>query len=208
MELVAVIDFETTGLSPDQGDRATEIAAVLLQDGEVVGRYQSLMNAGVRIPPFITGLTGISDAMVRAAPPAADVMREVADFVGDTPLVAHNASFDRRFWDAELARIRRSRRQEFACSMLVARRLLPQAGSHKLSALVEFANLQVTGRYHRALADAEMAAGLLVHLEDELQRRYKIREVSHELLCEIQKAQKRQWERCLERHQGAPAGAR
>jgi DNA polymerase-3 subunit epsilon len=54
MEVVAVIDFETTGLSPDQGDRATEIAAVLLQGGKVVDRYQSLMNAGVRIPAFIT----------------------------------------------------------------------------------------------------------------------------------------------------------
>ncbi len=201
MELVAVIDFETTGLSPDHGDRATEIAAVLLKDGEVVDRYQSLMNAGVRIPAFITELTGITDAMVRKAPPAADVMRDVADFVGDTPLVAHNASFDRRFWDAELQRIRRSRRQEFACSMLVARRLFPQARSHKLGALVAFANLPVTGRYHRALADAEMAASLLVHMEDELRRRYRVRHVSHELLREIQKVQKDQLQRFLERHQ-------
>lgn len=50
MEIVAVIDFETTGLSPAQGDRATEIAAVIVEDGKVVDRYQSLMNAGVRIP--------------------------------------------------------------------------------------------------------------------------------------------------------------
>lgn len=198
MELVAVIDFETTGLSPDQGNRATEIAAVLLKDGKVVDRYQSLMNAGVRIPQFITELTGITDAMVRQAPPAAEVMRDVADFVGDTPLVAHNAAFDRRFWDAELGRIRRSRRQEFACSMLVARRVLPQAPSHKLGALVEFAKLPVTGRYHRALADAEMAAGLLVHMEDELRRRYEIRDVSHELLRQIQKVQKHQLDKCVE----------
>lgn len=127
MEVVAVIDFETTGLSPTQGDRATEIAAVILQDGKVVARYQSLMNAGVRIPSFIQELTGISDAMIRSAPPVADVMREVSAFVGDYPLIAHNASFDCKFWDAELARINRSRRQEFACSMLLSRRLLPQA---------------------------------------------------------------------------------
>lgn len=205
MELVAIIDFETTGLSPDHGDRATEIAAVLLEDGEVVDRYQSLMNAGVHIPTFIAELTGITDAMVRKAPPAGDVMRDVAEFVGDTPLVAHNASFDRRFWDAELKRIRRSRRQEFACSMLVARRLFPQVRSHKLAALVEFANLPVTGRYHRALADAEMAANLLVHMEDELRRRYEVRDVSHELLREIQKVQKDQLKRCLERHQRTSA---
>ena len=201
MEVVAVIDFETTGLSPAQGDRATEIAAVLLCDGKVVDRYQSLMNAGVRIPSFIEELTGISTAMVRKAPPAAEVMREVFDFVGSHPLIAHNASFDSKFWDAELARIQLSRRQEFACSMLIARRLLPQAPSHKLGVLVEFTKLPVAGRYHRALADAEMAANLLTHLEDELRGRYKISDVSHELLRKIQKVSKSKLDQCLERHQ-------
>lgn len=201
MEVVAVIDFETTGLSPDNGDRATEIAAVLLQDGKIVDRYQSLMNAGVRIPSFITEITGITDAMIRKAPPAAEVMRAVSDFVGDYPLIAHNASFDSKFWDAELKRIHRSRRQEFACSMLVARRVIPQAPSHKLGVLVEFAKLPVAGRYHRALADAEMAASLLVHMEEELRRQYKIRDVSHELLRQIQKVNKHQLGKCLESYQ-------
>jgi len=131
LDTIAVIDFETTGLSPDCGDRATEIAAVLVRDGQIVDRYQSLMNAGVRIPAFITSLTGISTAMVRQAPPSAQVMAEVAEFVGELPLVAHNAAFDYKFWDAELARIGRQRRQAFACSMLVARRVLPQAPNHQ-----------------------------------------------------------------------------
>ncbi len=74
MDIVAVIDFETTALSPSQEDRATEIAAVIVEDGRVVDRYQSLMNPGVRIPAFIQELTGISDAMVRQAPTAAVVM--------------------------------------------------------------------------------------------------------------------------------------
>lgn len=200
MEAVAVIDFETTGLSPAQGDRATEIAAVILHDGKVVDRYQSLMNAGVRIPPFIEALTGISDAMIRSAPAAADVMREVAAFIGDRPLVAHNASFDCKFWDAELARIKLHRRQEFACSLLLSRRLLPQAPSHKLGALLEFARLPVSGRAHRALADAEMAASLLVRLEDELRIRYKVRDVSHALLRRIQSVPKAKLEQCLEQH--------
>ena len=199
METVAVIDFETTGLSPDHGARATEIAAVLVQDGKVVDRYQSLMNAGVGIPQFIEDLTGITTAMVRKAPPTEDVMRAVADFVGDYPLVAHNASFDSKFWDAELGRIRRRRRQEFACSMLVARRVFPLAPSHKLGVLVEFAKLPVAGRYHRALADAEMTASLLVHMEEELRQRYKVVHVTHELLREIQKVNKHQLARCLER---------
>ncbi|MDD5249339.1 MAG: 3'-5' exonuclease [Rhodocyclaceae bacterium] len=201
MEAVAVIDFETTGLSPDHGDRATEIAAVLVQDGRIVDRYQSLMNAGVRVPPFITALTGITEAMIRKAPAAAAVMRDVADFVGERPLVAHNASFDRKFWDAELGRIRRSRRQEFACSMLVARRVFPHAPSHKLGVLVEFASLPVAGRYHRALADAEMAASLLVCMENELCRRYDIGGVSHDLLRGIQSVQKGQLDAFMHRQQ-------
>lgn len=168
MDAVAVIDFEATGLSLAQGDRATELAAVILENGKVVDRYQSLMNAGVRIPSFIEALTGISNAMIRQAPTAATVMREVSDFVGDIPLVAHNASFDCKFWDAEVQRINLPRPQEFACSLLLSRRLLPLAPSHKFGALVEFANLPLAGRAHRALADAEMAASLLTHPADEL----------------------------------------
>jgi DNA polymerase III subunit epsilon len=204
LETVAVIDFETTGLSPAQGDRATEIAAVILQDGKVVGRYQSLMNAGVRIPPFIQALTGISNDMIRSAPPAAEVMCEVAKFICDYPLIAHNAAFDCKFWDAELARINQKRRQEFACSMLLARRLFPQAPSHKLGALVEFAGLPMAQRAHRALADAEMAASLIVRLEEELCCRYRVRDVSHELLRKIQSVPKTKLAQCLERHQQTP----
>jgi len=172
------------------GDRATEIAAVILEDGKVVDRYQSLMNAGRRIPSYVEALTGISDAMIRMAPMAAAVMQEVFDFVGNYPLVAHNASFDRAFWDAELARIGRHRQQEFACSMLLSRRLFPQAPSHKLGVLVDFAKLPVAGRFHRALADAEMAASLLVRLEEELRGRFNVTDVSHELLRKIQRVPK------------------
>ena len=197
MEAVAVIDFETTGLSPAQGDRATEIAAVIVRDGRVVDRYQSLMNAGVRIPAYIESLTGISNAMIRSAPPAAQVMREVADFVGGIPMVAHNAAFDSRFWDAELARIERTRAQDFVCSLLLSRRLFPLAPSHRLGALVEYARLPVAGRFHRALADAEMAASLLLRLEDELRQRHQVAQVSVELLCRIQRASKAQLPRCL-----------
>jgi DNA polymerase-3 subunit epsilon len=200
VEVVAVIDFETTGLSPAQGDRATEIAAVILENGKVVDRYQSLMNAGVRIPSFIELLTGISNSMIRSAPPARDVMGEVSKFIGDIPLVAHNASFDCKFWDAELALIKQRRQQEFACSLLLSRRLLPQATSHKLGDLVAYAKLPVAGRAHRALADAEMAASLLVHLEKELLNQFKIREVSHDLLCKIQRVPRAKIAQSLERY--------
>jgi len=187
VEPIAVIDFETTGMSPGHTCRATEIAAVIVEDGRIVARYQNLMNSGAYVPPFIESLTGISNAMLRKAPPAAEVMAEVAEFVGRTPLVAHNASFDQKFWDAELGLIQRQRVQDFACSMLLARRLLPQAPNHKLGTLNSWAQLPHTGQAHRAMADAEMAANLMLFMVAQLRERHAIRDISHGLLCRLQK---------------------
>ena len=187
MARIAVIDFETTGLSPEAGDRATEVAIVLIEGGRVVDRYQSLMNAGVRIPSFITDLTGISNAMVRSAPPAATVMAQAARFVGDTPMVAHNASFDRRFWTSELARIRASAPQPFACTMLLSRRLYPRAPNHQLGTLAELHRLPRTGTAHRALADAEMAAALLQCILTDLTQVHRVPGPDHALLLKLQR---------------------
>jgi DNA polymerase-3 subunit epsilon len=187
VDRIAVIDFETTGMSPGQSCRATEIAVVLVEDGRIVARYQSLMNSGAYVPAFIESLTGISNAMLRSAPPASQVMAEVAEFVGSTPLVAHNASFDQKFWDAELGLIKRQRVQRFACSMLLARRLLPQAPNHKLGTLNAWAQLPHTGKAHRAMADAEMAANLTLFMAELLRQQHGIRQISHALLCNLQK---------------------
>ena len=205
-EMLAVIDFETTGLWPDGGARATEIAVVLVRAGGIVDRYQSLMNAGVRIPPFIESLTGITDAMIRRAPPAAEVMRQAADFIGDLPLVAHHAAFDRKVLDAELARIHQYRRQEFACTVRLARRLYPDAPNHQLGTLVEYAQLPVAGRAHRALADAERTAHLLLRMETELKTRYRLPEVSHELLRLIQQTTRSALVPCIERYRQRTQG--
>jgi len=184
---IAVLDFETTGMSPAQQARATEIGVVIVEDGRIVARYQSLMNSGAWVPPFIEQLTGISNAMLRSAPPAAQVMQEVAEFVGERPLLAHNASFDQKFWDAELALISRQRAQSFACSLLLARRLLPLAPSHKLGHLNQWIGLPDTGKAHRALADAEMAANLTCFMAALLRERHGLAEVSHDLLCGLQR---------------------
>src|SRR6218665_3048368 len=80
METVAVIDFETTGMSHGMGARATEVAVVLVQGGAIVGRYQSLMNSGAWVPPFIEQLTGITNRMLKDAPPAEEVMRAAHRF--------------------------------------------------------------------------------------------------------------------------------
>jgi DNA polymerase-3 subunit epsilon len=193
MKPIAVIDFETTGLSPAMGDRATEIAVVLLEGTRVVGRFQSLMNAGVRISSFIEDYTGISNDMIRAAPPAAQVMAEAARFVQDAPLVAHNASFDQRFWVAELGRLGAHARTDhsFACTMLLSRRLYPQAGSYRLGALASFHALPAAGRAHRALADAEVTAALLSRIQGDIQRDYEVEDVPHELLVKLQRCQRK-----------------
>jgi DNA polymerase III subunit epsilon len=193
MSRIGVIDFETTGLSPAMGDRATEVAIVLMEDGQVVARFQSLMNAGVRIPPFIEQYTGISNEMVRTAPPAADVMAEAARFVQGVPLVAHNASFDQRFWAAELGRLGPDARADhsFACTMLLSRRLYPQAGSYRLQSLAAFHALMPAGRAHRATADAEVAAALLSRIQQDIRHEYRVDAAPHELLVKLQRTQRK-----------------
>ena len=200
MPPIAVIDFETTGLSPTMGDRATEIAIVLMDDGKVVDRYQSLMNAGVRISGFIEAYTGISNEMIADAPPAEEVMEEASRFVGDAPMVAHNASFDRRFWEAELARCPSPQGvKPFACTMLLSRRLYPEARSFRLGSLAAFHDLSFSGRAHRAMADAEVAAALLARIQRDLERRYDVFECRHELLVNIGKAPKKKVPEAIKR---------
>ena len=184
---IAVIDFETTGISPGQGARATEVAIVLLEGGVVVDRFQSLMKTGAWIPPFITQLTGITNAMVNAAPDAAGVMQESARFVGNAPMVAHNASFDSKFWQAELALAGLPAPQPFACTVLLSRRLYPQAPSHKLGTLVDYHGLPRTGQAHRALADAEMAAALLARMQHDLRTQWRVAQPDHALLMALQR---------------------
>ena len=200
MPRIAVIDFETTGLSPAMGDRATEVAIVMVKDGEVVGRFQSLMNAGVRISAFIESFTGISNAMVASAPPAADVMAQASRFVGDAPMVAHNASFDRRYWAAELARAGLPAPQPFACTVLLSRRLYPEAPNHRLGAMAEFHRLPSAGRAHRAMADAQVAAALLARIQADLCTRFDLPDAKHPLLMKVQACQRHAVAGVVKRH--------
>jgi DNA polymerase-3 subunit epsilon len=181
-----VLDFETTGLSPAEGARATEVAAVLVQDGQIVDQFQSLMNAGVSIPAFIQELTGITNRMVANAPSANEVMRQLLDFIGDTPLVAHNASFDKKFLDAELTRIGRKAKQPIACSMRIARRVYQKAPNHQLGTLVGYAHIKTNGVFHRALADSEMTARLMLKMAEELRLNHSVQEVSFDLMLKVQ----------------------
>ncbi|MBV8605661.1 MAG: 3'-5' exonuclease [Pelomonas sp.] len=206
METIAVIDFETTGMAGAGGGRATEIAAVLVRDGRIVDQYASLMHSGAWVPPFIERLTGISNAMLADAPPAGQVMREVAAFTAGCPLVAHNASFDRSFWLAELglADALPDTAPEFACTVLLARRLYPEAPNCKLGTLAEHFDLPRAGRAHRALADAFVTAHLLVRMQRDLERRYADAlgdaPAGHGLLARLQHAKRTHLEACVKDH--------
>ena len=186
---LAFIDFETTGLSPESGDRIIEVGIAVLHQGRIVDRYQSFVNPQVRIPHEVVALTGIDDAMVRPAPTADQVMHEVMEFVGKLPLVAHNASFDQRFMDCELKRIRRQRPNEFICSLRVARRVYPTAPNHKLATLAALNKINTEG-HHRALADAVMTSKLLAVMRKDLLGLYDNRIIDSQFLHDYQKKAK------------------
>ncbi len=164
----AVVDFETTGLNPHQGDRAIEIGISLFRDGREVDTFASLINPGMRIPAFITQLTGISNDMVVGAPDACEVFEKALAFVGDAQLVAHNASFDRKFWRRELSvELGIECQRNFVCTLMLARRVFQSFTSHRLGEIARVLDID-TGRSHRALDDARVTTVVLATMLDRL----------------------------------------
>jgi DNA polymerase-3 subunit epsilon len=183
---IVMLDFETTGLSPAMGDRITEVAALRIEGGRVTGRYVSLVNCGVRIPAFITSLTGITQDMVDGAPPASRVVPELIDFIGEDALSAHNASFDEKFLMAEGERLgRHSSHAHLVCSLKLARRVFPGLPSYKLGQLSRQLGIAFRSRAHRAEADAEAAAEVLLHIGRHLGETYRLGSVEPSLLASL-----------------------
>lgn len=197
---LVILDFETSGLSPDSGDRAIEIGAVRITDGQVTGHFQELMDPGFRINTFIENYTGITNKMLKAAPPCADVMARFAEFIGDDNLVAHNASFDKRFLEAEFEQISTQYLGSFACSLLVARRLYPHAPDHKLGTLVRYKNISAAGSFHRALFDAQMTAKLWLAMLDDICLQANITKVPFSLIQTLSKTPKNQIAKLLAKY--------
>jgi len=187
---VVVLDFETTGLSPQYGDRAIEIGAVRLEDGVIAERFQRLMNPGFRVSPFIESYTGITNEMLKGEAPCETVMAEFLDFIACRNIVAHNASFDRRFLDFELKRARCAYEGDCCCSLLLSRRIYQDAPNHKLQTLVTHAGIPKTGSFHRALADAEMTANLWLSMIDRIREHYGVSEVYFDQLTELSRIDK------------------
>jgi DNA polymerase III epsilon subunit family exonuclease len=154
-----VLDLETSGGSPNLGANITEIGAVKIRGGEVVGNFQSFINPGTPIPYFITALTGITDEMVFEAPRINEVFPSLLEFLGpenETVFVAHNAPFDLSFLKAA-AVLHEFRWPKFVVidTAKLARRVLSreEVSDCKLGTLANFFSATVSPT-HRALDDA------------------------------------------------------
>lgn len=166
---LVILDFESTGLRPERGDRIIEVGLVRIDGNRITQRYSSLVNCGARVPDSIAAYTGITQPMIDAAPPPSQVMREVADFIGETAIVAHNAVIDQRF----LVRECRYQRigmliEPLICTLQLARRVYPYFRSHSLGELAYRLHLPDIGRAHRAAVDAELTAELMLQMGREL----------------------------------------
>ena len=156
---MVLLDLETTGGTPLE-DRITEIALVRIQDGEVTDRWETLVNPGIAIPPFITQLTGISNDMVRDAPLFAEVADSFMAFMDDGIFVAHNVNFDYGFIAREYERLERRFRFPKVCTCAGMRRRFPGHKSYGLGKLCEIYGIDLK-THHRALCDARATVHLL-----------------------------------------------
>jgi DNA polymerase-3 subunit epsilon len=154
---LAFVDVETTGSSPAR-ERVTEIGVVRVDvDGDAVrvDEWSTLVNPGLPIPADVQWLTGITNAMVRAAPSFADVAQELIDRLDGAIFVAHNARFDYGFLRAEFGRAGLAFHAKTLCTVRLSRALDPERSPHTLDALVDRFSLYGEQR-HRALGDARI----------------------------------------------------
>ena len=159
-----VVDVETTGTRPWSGDRITEIAAVVVRDGEIREVFETLVNPQRPIPPMISALTNITWSMVKDAPRFGDICGDVLRVISGNVFVAHNAAFDWRFVTSEITRASGQRlagRQ--LCTVRLARKLLPHLRSRSLDHVAAYYGVEITAR-HRAGGDALATANVLLGL--------------------------------------------
>jgi DNA polymerase III subunit epsilon len=155
-----VVDLETTG-GPAAAGSIIEIGACRMEGKRIAATFETLVRPRMAIPRFITGLTSITNEMVREAPPIERALPVFRDFLGDAVMVAHNAPFDHSFLDFEFRRLFGiGMRNPVLCTLRLSRHLLPSLKRRRLDALAEHFGLSTAGR-HRGLGDARMAAELL-----------------------------------------------
>lgn len=153
-ESFVLIDLETTGAN-SVTDRITEIALMRVERGEVVLRWETLVNPGRTIPAFIQRIIGITDAMVADAPTFAEVAEPLREMLDGAVFVAHNARFDYGFIRNEYARMGQEFEAPVLCTVKLSRALYPDFHRHGLDALIERHSFQCEAR-HRAMGDADV----------------------------------------------------
>lgn len=160
-----VFDVETTGLSPKDGDRIIEIAAVRLQNMQIVDRFESLINPGRDIPEQAQKVNHITPDMVAGAPSAKEILPRFIDFVGGACLCGQNVKFDLDFVCCEAALAGYKLREETPAidTIKMAKWLMPHLGSFRLSRLAQALGVKVETA-HRALADVCVTAEVFRHL--------------------------------------------
>ncbi len=172
-----VVDTETTGGSAPH-NRIIDIAAYHVSDGIILGKYQTLINPGRPIPPWITALTGIDDDMVKHAPRFGDIAAELRNFLNKGVFVAHNAAFDYRFIQCEFARLEQEWERSKLCTVRLARKLYPELPSRSLGNLCAYLMIDITDR-HRAAGDAEATVYVLKHLLKKLAMEHQLETFGH-----------------------------
>jgi len=169
MDRILVVDTETTGLSVRHGGRVIEIGAVAVENGQIVAELSTLINTKTAISYGAYRVHGISEQMLAGKPAPEEVWPRFVEFVGTSPLVAHNAAFDSAFVQHELRRLGIAFDNPWHCTVRLARRKLPRLLNHKLETVYRylFGGLPEDVRQHRALDDARMAARVWVELQEE-----------------------------------------
>jgi DNA polymerase-3 subunit epsilon len=172
-----VFDTETTGLDPFQGHRLVEIGCVELVNRFPTGRtFHRYINPERDMPAEAFAVHGLSAEFLRDHPLFADVVDEFIDFIGDAPLIAHNAFFDHGFINAELSRANRALvgRDRMVDTLMLARRKFP-AGPNKLDDLCARFGIDNSRRTkHGALLDAEILAEVYLELIDARQAQFAL----------------------------------
>jgi len=153
---IIVLDFETTGLSP-VADRIIEIGAVKLVGGAVTEEFSMLCDPGVPLSEKITDITGITNAMLKDKPSAAEGVKQLMAFIGNLPVAAHNAPFDIAFLKAELRRSGGTFFAPILDTLLLARRIYPGRKSYRLGAVCRMLKVKLVNA-HRAVNDAAATA--------------------------------------------------
>ena len=160
IETIVALDFETTGLDPDK-DEILEIGMVRMEGGEIVARYSQLFAPSTSIPKIVTKLTGIAPKDCEGKPSLRGKMPEIAEFLKDSWIVAHNANFDLAFLEKAFQwftidsfPISKERTLD---TLELSRFLLPLLPNHRLETVADFLNV-ASKPEHRALSDAEATA--------------------------------------------------